>query len=158
MSCIHSDGFLDTKAPLHPQVNPTGSWPVCSYTILRNANHECFKIFTATFLSKSGQKFSFSVTSLSSVALCVILALLFISSAAPLLLNVLGPFGHLGRPPPTALLGVIAWPGGLFPLDSRLEGFLRGVLSPESWSPPSCREAEHWAHRIPAQLEDCAAD
>lgn len=47
------------------------------------------------------------MTFLSSAAADVILALLFIRGAAPLLLNVLGPFLHLG-PLPTALLGLIA--------------------------------------------------
>lgn len=97
--------FLTLKYPCVPQVNPTWSWwLVCSCTTLWNSNHECFKIFTSTFLSKSEQKVSFFVTSLSSVAIDVLLALLFIRGVAPLLLNVLGPF--LG-PLPSVLLGVI---------------------------------------------------
>lgn len=54
------------------------------------------------------------MTSLSTVATDVILALLFIRGTHLLLLNVLGPF--LGGP--SALFGVIACPGGLLLLDS----------------------------------------
>lgn len=91
--------FLPGKHPYVPQVNPTWSWwLVCSCPILRKANRKRLKIFTSTFLSKSEHKISFFVTSLSNVAIDVILVLLSISGAAPLLLNVLGPFLHLGTP------------------------------------------------------------